>query len=367
MDSPRKIIHIDMDCFYAAIEVRDHPELRGQPVAVGGRSEQRGVLTTCSYEARKFGCRSAMPTFKAMRLCPDLILMPVRFDVYRADSLRIREIFNRFTALVEPLSLDEAFLDVSHTRSSGTAIAAEVRALIFEETQLTASAGIASNKLLAKIASDWQKPNGQYEVKDSETTRFMRELPVKRLWGVGKVTEKRLLTLGIETCQDVISTPVHKLAGELGKFGVQLHEMAQGIDRRRVNPSRERKSLSNERTFAENVSTMDEGLMKLETIVDELEDDLAKSKNRKCEICKAVVKLKFADFTQTTIERAASTVDRSLYRALLREAWQRGDGKSVRLIGAGVRFRTASRIQDNESGDQMNLFGSIPHGMADSE
>ncbi|MEZ5327816.1 MAG: DNA polymerase IV [Verrucomicrobiales bacterium] len=352
----RKIIHVDMDCFYAAIEVRDHPELRGKPVAVGGSSERRGVLTTCSYEARKFGCRSAMPTFKAMRLCPDLILMPVRFDVYRRESARIREIFHRFTSLVEPLSLDEAFLDVSHLNSSGSAIAMEIRAMIQEETQLTASAGISANKLIAKIASDWRKPNGQFEVSESAVADFMCSLPVKRLWGVGKVTEKRLQALGLETCGDIVDRPLHQLVAELGRFGAELHEMAQGIDHRKVNPSRERKSLSNERTFAENLTSATEGLLKLEPILDELEADLGHAKNRDREICKSVVKLKFADFTQTTIERAAMSIDRNLYRILLEEAWARGDGKSVRLIGAGVRFLSESGSNDDHSGHQLKLF-----------
>jgi DNA polymerase IV len=351
----RKIIHVDMDCFYAAIEVRDHPELRGKPVAVGGSSERRGVLTTCSYEARQFGCRSAMPTFKAMRLCPDLILMPVRFDVYRRESARIREIFHRFTSLVEPLSLDEAFLDVSHLNSSGSAVAGEIRAMIHEETQLTASAGISTNKLIAKIASDWRKPNGQFEVAESEKERFMRALPVKRLWGVGKVTEKRLLALGLETCGDIVDRPLHQLVAELGRFGMDLHEMAQGIDYREVNPSRERKSLSNERTFAENLTTAADGLAKLEPIIDELEADLAHARNRDRAICKSVVKLKFADFTQTTIERSATEVDRALFRALLEEAWARGEGKSVRLIGAGVRFVSG----DGDSGDDPTRGGQL--------
>lgn len=348
-----------MDCFYAAIEVRDHPQLRGKPVAVGGTSERRGVLTTCSYEARKFGCRSAMPTFKAMRLCPELILMPVRFDVYRQESAKIREVFRRFATLVEPLSLDEAFLDVSHLRSSGAAIAAEIRAMIFEETQLTASAGIASNKLIAKIASDWRKPNGQYEVAEEVVESFMRQLPVKKLWGVGQVMEKRLHALGIETCGDVVDQSVHHLVGALGRFGMDLHEMAQGIDHRHVNPSRERKSLSNERTFSENVTSVSDGKQKLEPIVDELESDLLHAKNRERTICKSVVKLKFADFTQTTIERAATGVDRSLYVSLLEEAWERGQGKAVRLIGAGVRFQAGNNQAGSRSeaaGNQLKLF-----------
>lgn len=355
VSSSRKIIHIDMDCFYAAIEVRDHPELRGKPVAVGGRSERRGVLTTCSYEARRFGCRSAMPTFKALRLCPDLVLMPVRFDVYRAESQRIRAIFRRFTAIVEPLSLDEAFLDVSALNSSAAAIAAEIRALIREETGLSASAGIAPNKLLAKIASDWNKPDGQFEVAQADVPGFMRDLPVKRLWGVGKVTEKRLQAMGIETCSDLARTPLTRLAGALGNFGLELHEMAQGIDHRRVNPSRERKSLSNERTFSSNLATVQHGLLELATIVDELEADLALPRNREREIRKAVVKLKFADFSQTTIERPAATLDRGLYRSLLEEAWPRGHGKTVRLIGAGVRFRPLAGDEETQAAQQGQL------------
>ena len=280
--------------------------------------------------------------------------MPVRFDVYRAESARIREIFHRFTSLVEPLSLDEAFLDVSHLISSGAAVAAEIRALIFEETQLTASAGISYNKLLAKIASDWKKPDGQFEVTKEETADFMRELPVKRLWGVGSVTEKRLHSLGISTCGDVVDMPVHQLIGGLGRFGMELHEMAQGIDHRNVNTSRERKSL-NERTFFENLKTPDEGLVKLEEIVDELEADLAKPKSRDRQICKSVVKLKFADFSQTTIERSVESIDRQLYRTLLEEAWERGEGKSVRLIGAGVRFRGGQKEKDVSAG-QLKLF-----------
>ena len=180
----RKIIHIDMDCFYAAIEERDDPALRGKPVAVAGK-DRRSVLTTANYEARKFGCRSAMPVFKALELCPHLTIVPVRFEAYRAESARIRAIFGRFTELIEPLSLDEAYLDVSHLQSGGAAIAREIRAQISEETGLTASAGISSNKLIAKIASDWNKPNGQFEVKPEDIPAFIAALPVGRLWGVG--------------------------------------------------------------------------------------------------------------------------------------------------------------------------------------
>jgi len=180
----RKIIHIDMDCFYAAIEERDNPMLRGKPVGVGG-SSRRGVLTTANYEARKFGCRSAMPVFMALEKCPELLIVPTRFDVYTRDSQKIREIFMRFTPLVEPLSLDEAFLDVSHATEPGTIIASRIRQLIREETGLTASAGIAPNKLIAKIASDWNKPDGQLTVSPGKAEDFMKNLPLKKIPGVG--------------------------------------------------------------------------------------------------------------------------------------------------------------------------------------
>ena len=242
-DPPRKIIHVDMDCFYAAIEMRERPELRGQPVAVGG--SRRGVLTTCNYEARKFGCRSAMPSFQALRLCPDLVLLPVRFDLYRKESKRIRSIFTSFTDLVEPLSLDEAYLDVSHLRSEAASIAREVRERIREETQLTASAGIAPNKFLAKIASDWRKPDGQFEIRQEDIESFLRDLPVEKIWGVGKRTAKKIHALGAQTCGDLQGFTILELDRRFGRFGQELFNLCRGIDSRRVNPNRERKSVSN--------------------------------------------------------------------------------------------------------------------------
>jgi DNA polymerase-4 len=332
----RKIVHIDMDCFYAAIEVRDHPELKGKPVAVGGRSG-RGVLTTCNYEAREFGCRSAMPGFKARELCPHLIMMPVRFDVYRSVSREVREIFAQFTELIEPLSLDEAFLDVSHLNSSAAAVAAEVRYRIFQRTQLTASAGIAPNKMLAKIASDWRKPNGQFEVMSEDVDGFMRELPVKKIWGVGQRTAEKLLSLGIKTCGEMQKWSLTDLHRVMGNFGLELFNRCRGIDHRAVNPDRERKSVSNENTFAENLTTQDACMEKLDGLYEELAEDVrAKHSDRR--IWKAFVKMKFADFKQTTVERAMDVFDPQLYRVLMAEAWERGQGRDVRLLGAGVRF-----------------------------
>src|SRR5947199_393154 len=184
--APRAIIHLDMDCFYAAIEVRDRPSLRGKPVGVGGARDRRGVLTTCNYEAREFGVRSAMPTFMALQRCPNLIVLPTRFDVYRREAAVIRGILYEFTSTIEPLSLDEAYLDVTEHPSAPGMLAREIRQKIFRSTKLTSSAGIGPNKLIAKIASEINKPNGQFEVKPEEVPEFMRDLPVRKIWGIGE-------------------------------------------------------------------------------------------------------------------------------------------------------------------------------------
>jgi DNA polymerase-4 len=344
----RKILHIDMDCFYAAIEERENPELRGRPLAVGG-SSRRGVLTTANYEARRFGCRSAMPVFKALELCPHLVLVPVRFDLYRAESARIRSIFGRFTEMIEPLSLDEAYLDVSHLRSSGAAIAREIRAQIREETGLTASAGIASNKLLAKIASDWRKPDGQYEVAADEVEVFMRDLPVGKLWGVGPKMRERLAVHGVHRCGDLLRLGQIELARRFGAWGVELFELARGHDPREVKSHRIRKSVSSERTFAENHDNLDGLRPIMRDMLDELRADLGGHHADRA-IRGLVVKLKFADFRQTTAERGGAVFDPEVFEALLNEAWNRGDGRAVRLLGVGVRFR------DPEEKRQPDLF-----------
>ena len=348
----RKIIHIDMDCFYAAIELRERPELVGKPVAVGGRSG-RGVLTTCNYEARKFGCRSAMPVFKAMRLCPNLVLLPVRFDLYRDVSRRIREVFDSFSDLVEPLSLDEAYLDVSHLESEAATIAAEVRDRIREKTHLTASAGIAPNKFLAKIASDWEKPDGQFEVHESEIDDFVYQLPVEKIWGVGKRTAEKIHALGVETCGDLQKMALVELDRHFGKFGHELYHLSRGIDDRQVNPNRERKSVSNERTFSENIEDVEDGLERLRPLVDELFDDVG-GKHSDRQIREGVVKLKFEDFSVTSAQRSMEKIEPEIFEQLINEAWSRGEGKSVRLIGAGVRF--VSQKGADQQSPQLEMF-----------
>ncbi len=334
--APRAIIHLDMDCFYAAIEVRDRPELRGRPVGVGGARDRRGVLTTCNYEAREFGVRSAMPTFMALQRCPKLIVLPTRFDVYRRESAVIRGILHRFTPLVEPLSLDEAYLDVSDHPGAPGPLAEVIRNLIYRKTRLTASAGIAPNKLVAKIASDLKKPNGQYEVAPDDVPEFMAALPVRKIWGIGAVTEQKMQQRGISTCGELRRFSRLELQSIFGKFGAELYDLSRGIDDRPVEPHRERKSLSNEETFSSNLETLAACEEKLEELFAELMADLAQKENDRT-VTKIFVKLKFADFTRTTVERAGLAPSLGDYRTLLAEAWGR-TGKSVRLMGVGVRF-----------------------------
>lgn len=332
----RAIIHLDMDCFYAAIEVRDRPELAGHPVGVGGTRDRRGVLTTCNYEARAYGVRSAMPTFKALQRCPKLIMVPTRFDVYRRESATIREVLHRFTNLVEPLSLDEAYLDVTAHPGAPAALAQVIRDLIFRKTRLTASAGIGPNKLIAKIASDLNKPNGQCEVSAEEVPEFIAALPVRKLWGIGAVTEQKLERLGVVTCSDLQRFSRAELCEHFGKFGLELHDQCRGIDERAVEPDRERKSLSNEQTFSTDLHTLAECEEQLPEIFDELAAELAQKAATRV-VTKIFVKLKFSDFTRTTIERAGREPLLEEFRTLLAEGFAR-TGKSVRLLGLGVRF-----------------------------
>jgi DNA polymerase-4 len=332
----RAIIHLDMDCFYAAIEVRDRPSLRGKPVGVGGARDRRGVLTTCNYEARKFGVHSAMPTFMALQRCPDLIVLPTRFDVYRREAAVIREILYRFTPLVEPLSLDEAYLDVTAHPGAPGALAEVIRKMIFQKTKLTSSAGIGPNKLIAKIASATNKPNGQLEVRPVEVPEFMEKLSVRQIWGIGEKTEQKLQELGVKTCGELQRLSRPQLVDLFGRFGLELYDLCRGIDDRPVEPDRPRKSLSTEETFPVDLATLEQCEEKLEELFEDLMADLAQKESSR-EIKKVFVKLKFHDFTRTTAERAGLAPTLPDFRTLLAEAFAR-TGKPVRLIGLGVRF-----------------------------
>ncbi len=331
----RKIIHLDMDCFYAAVEMRERPELAGRPIAVGGGSS-RGVVTTCNYEARKFGVHSAMPGFKAREKCPQLVFLPVRFELYRADSAKIRRILREITPLVEPLSLDEAYLDVTGLDRYAWDIAKDIRRRILAETQLTSSAGIAPNKMLAKIASDWRKPNGQFAVTPDQIDGFIRDLPVRKIWGVGPKSAEKLALEGIRTCGDLQRFTLPEMVKRHGKWGQELYHLCRGHDDRPVEPDQVRKSLSNECTYAHNLTTLEECQKAMDELVTELETEVrTKTANRP--IHKAFVKVKFADFTRTTRECVNPHPTRETYQRLLIEARQRS-AQPIRLLGSGVRF-----------------------------
>jgi DNA polymerase IV len=346
----RSIIHLDMDCFYAAIEVRDNPELVGQPVAVGGARDRRGVLTTCNYEARKFGVRSAMPTFQALQRCPELVVMPTRFEVYRRESEKIRKILFRFTSLVEPLSLDEAFLDVSMREEDPAVLAEHIRGLIYQDTALTASAGIAPNKMLAKIASDWNKPNGQFEIRQEEISEFMEQLPVQKLWGIGAKSAEKFRRLGIQTCGELQRCSRIQLHEWFGKFGLELFLLCRGDDRREVTPDRERKSLSTERTFTLDLTSVAQCESRVPELFEEMMADLKKT-GAETQIRSLLVKIRFADFTRTTVEKAGLPLNIESFLQLLRTGLAR-KALGVRLLGLGVRFQEESP----GSTSQLELF-----------
>ena len=337
----RKIIHIDMDCFYAAVEMRENPDLKGKPVAVGGRPNSRGVVAACNYEARAFGVHSAMPMSRAFQKCPQLISIPVNMDLYKSVSKVIHSIFQEFTDLIEPLSLDEAYLDVSESHycnGSATLIAQEIRKRIFDSQQITASAGIAPNKFLAKVASDWNKPDGQKVITPDEVLAFVKDLPVKAISGVGKVTAKRMTELGLETCGDLKELGIEGLQRHFGSFGERLFKYSQGIDNRPVETDWIRKSLSVEDTFPQDLPSLEICLTEIDDIYEELLRRLKRARLKQRLFAKSlVVKLRFNDFETTTIQMAGTEPDKEAYKRLCAEAWQRGQ-RPVRLIGLGLQF-----------------------------
>lgn len=295
----RKIIHIDMDAFYASVEQRDNPELRGKPVAVG-YPEARGVVAAASYEARKFGVHSAMPSVTAKRKCPELIFVPHRFDVYRAVSRQIHAIFAEYTPLIEPLSLDEAYLDVTENLKGmqfATEIAEQIRARIRAETQLTASAGVSYNKFLAKIASDQRKPDGLFVITPKHGPDFVEALPVKKFHGVGPATAEKMKRLGIETGADLRSRDLAFLQQHFGKSGPYFYWIARGIDEREVKPDRIRKSIGAEDTFREDVHDLEAARAGLKPLIDKVWNYCEASGIRGKTV---TLKVKWADFTQIT-------------------------------------------------------------------
>lgn len=335
----RKIIHVDMDCFFAAVEMRDNPALRDIPLAIGGSKQRRGVISTANYIARKYGVRSAMPTAMAFKLCPHLTLLPGRFDAYKAASTHIQAIFSRYTSLIEPLSLDEAYLDVTDSpwhQGSATLMAQAIRATIFNELQLTASAGIAPVKFLAKIASDMNKPDGQYVITPQQVPDFLLTLPLAKIPGVGKVTAARLEALGLRTCGDVQHSDLAMLLKRFGKFGRVLWERSHGIDDREIHNDRQRKSVGVERTLAEDIHDWSDCAAIIEQLYPELERRLAKV-NPALKIARQGIKLKFNDFQLTTQEHSYAILNKVDLIETARNTWEnRRGGRGVRLVGLHV-------------------------------
>ncbi|MCM2351031.1 MAG: DNA polymerase IV [Bacteriovoracaceae bacterium] len=340
----RKIIHIDMDAFFAAVEMRDNPALRHVPMAVGGSSDRRGVISTSNYEARKYGVRSAMATAHALKLCPQLVLVRGQMRKYKEASEKIFEIFHEYTDLVEGLSWDEAYLDVSDSplfNNSATLIAQDIRKKIFDRTNgLTASAGIAPNKLIAKMASDFKKPNGQFTIAPHQVEEFIKSIPVEKIWGIGKVTSAHMHEMGIKTCLDMQGYTRSELIHYFGKFGDTLFDFCRGVDEREVETEYERKSLGTEETFAKDIKNYDEMKDHIVRMVQEVREALAGYEERS--IKNLHVKIKYFDFKQTTIERQMPfTEENFLY--LLEERWTR-DPRPVRLLGVGVKFEDTKEL-----------------------
>lgn len=356
MQETRKIIHVDMDCFYAAVECKYRPELKGKPLGIGGPPDSRSVLCTASYEARKFGVRAAMPSSLAVKLCPQLILVPPNFHLYKKESAAVRKIFERFTSIIEPLSLDEAYLDVTGCRDFGgsaTLIAQEIRRQIYSELHLTASAGVASNKFLAKVASDWNKPNGQFVVTPDMSFQFASQLKVGKIFGVGKVTEEKMNSLGLFTCADVQQWDLLKLRRHFGSRAQELYDFSRGVDYRPVITDWERRSLSVEETFDKDLDSLAAVKKVLPDLYQEWLRRISKE-DESINIRGAVVKLKFHDFKTTTHEmsfRGTPTLD--VFENLLEKAFLRRS-EAVRLVGIGVRLGS-----DSESGKDVNQLSLL--------
>lgn len=336
----RKIIHIDADCFYAAVEMRDNPEYVGKPLAVGGPADRRGVIATCNYEARAYGVRSAMPTRHALKLCPQLIVVPPDFTRYRAASQAIFNIYREYTSLVEPLSLDEAYLDVTDSpqhAGSATLIAREIRARVLAELGLVVSAGVAPNKFLAKIASDWDKPDGLFVIRPHQIDAFILDLPVERLYGVGPRTAEKMHALGLNTCADLRARELPFLREQFGKMGFTLYKLSRGEDTRRVNNDGHRKSISVETTFIRDLKDFNDCLPYLTELFNDLSRRIENAKAGHL-IQKAYVKLRLNDFKTKSIEQAALSAELPQFAALLNTCLAKHN-TPIRLLGIGVRLK----------------------------
>ncbi|OIQ21288.1 MAG: hypothetical protein BM556_00020 [Bacteriovorax sp. MedPE-SWde] len=360
-----KIIHVDMDCFYAAVEMRDNPKLRDIPIAIGGPSKTKGVLCTSNYQARKFGVRAAMPTFKAFQLCPHLTLVRPNFHKYEEVSQKVREIFYKYTDLVEPISLDEAYLDVTnseHFNGSATLIAQEIQKEIYRETGLTASAGVSFNKMLAKIASDWRKPNGIFVITPEQRLDFIKDLPLKKIPGIGKVSAQKLERMGLEKCGDVLERDLFDLINIIGKrSALDLYEACNGISNSRVSKRRQRKSFGIERTFFSPLIRQGEVISEFKVLVEKYQARLKEMDEfhlQDREISHISLKIRFSDFQTHTkeimisakqsdslkINRRLSTLEVDELRELFIGLYK-SYAKEIRLMGIGIKFKEKAHRQ----------------------
>lgn len=378
----RKIIHVDMDCFYAAVEMRDNPNLRNIPLAIGGQPGSRGVLCTANYEARKFGVRSAMASSMAVKLCPKLTIIPTNMSKYKEASDIIRGVYEKYTDLIEPLSLDEAYLDVTDCKlfsGSATLIARDIKNKIKEATGLVASAGVAPNKFLAKVASDWKKPDGLFVIRPNDIQDFVQTLPVECINGVGKVTAAKMHAVGIKTCGDIGKKTINELTLHFGKMAPRYKEYSVGVDHRAVETDWIRKSLSLEHTFESDLPDYNACIENLPSLYDEFKNRLLKFKAKDendSKIQKMFVKIKFHDFQSVTVEKSKEPffyddlwkngefnkeMDEHI-KNLTRIAFERGN-RPVRLLGFGVRFdnltTTSEESSYNNEYEQLTFFEKL--------
>ena len=345
----RKIIHIDMDSFYASVEIAEQPHLKNKPVAVAGSAETRGVVTTCNYEARKFGVRSAMPSITAKKLCPNIIFIPVHMEKYRNISKEIHKIFKCYTKIIEPVSLDEAYLDVTYSKYCGgdpIEMASQMRNKILNDLEITASAGIAPNKFLSKIASEWNKPNGQYCITKNMIDKFMYALPIRKILGVGEKTEKKLNTIGVKTCGDLQNISLMDLESKFGKFGTTLFDLCRGIDTRNVEPERDSKSLSVEDTYATDLKSKQRCVTELSKIYKKLQQRLREDKYIDKKIKSCFIKVKYNDFKISSHQTICMMPKIENYLKLLDKAIEK-KSKPIRLLGVGVIFDNRPQLNLN--------------------
>ncbi len=335
-----------MDCFFAAVEIRDNPELKNKPVAVGN-SESRGVITTCNYIARKFGIKSAMSSVKAKQLCPKLIFMPVQIEKYRNISDDILNIYKCYTKIIEPIALDEAYLDVTNSKyceGDPEEMARQIRKKIYDDFGLTASAGIASNKFLSKIASDWNKPDGQFTILDSDIDKFVVNIPIRKIIGIGEVNEKKLLLKNIKTCGDLQKMEKDKLVNLFGKYGEILFHLCRGIDERKVEFNKIRKSLSVEDTFEKDLNSIDECLINGKIIFNRLVIRHNKSNEKDRYIKSCFIKIKFNNFKTITAQKTYNKLKYEIFENLLKTTYK-NNPYPIRLLGVGIIFDNNEKKQ----------------------